>query len=136
MYDAIVRNVCHVLVIIVLIFQTYFIIDAHNVSDLVIMAKNRLCNDDGLQYVNDLDDCNNTVSKLQDEYPGVQFIGSVNRSGPFPPGCSLYRVRGDLHGDVVFNNNLELSRHTYVKHICWKGILIESILDLDYLDFN
>ena len=35
----------------------------------------------------------------------------------------------------MFNNNLESGTRTNSQHICWKGILIESILDLDYLTY-
>ena len=85
------------------------------IDDVVVTltAENRLCNEDDLYQINDLDVCKKAVSQLESEHPEVRFSG--RKTGKYPPGCFLY-----VKKHVYFTSGPgEKNQHS--QHICSKS---------------
>ena len=92
-------------------FRTYQIVDDVRVT---LTAQNQLCDEIGLQQVNDLADCKKAVSKIQGQYPEAKFDGKVSNQFD-PAGCSLYDKQ-----NVHFNKKSG-RKNRRSQHICYEG---------------
>ena len=90
-------------------------------ASVTLTAKNRLCNEDGLQHVIDLNVCKKAAVILHDQYSSVKFEGD-NR-GKYPPGCFLFVYH--KHAFIYFNSGSG-HRNANSQHICKEGSYIEK----------
>ena len=95
---------------------------------VTLAVKNGLCEEDGLQHVNDFDDCRRAVSKVLDRYPlwnghtrRVSFNGLYTVSTN-PPGCFINRLHH--YWQLVYFNpgSGQKCQYPYDCHqICYEG---------------